>query len=104
MKPAPAKKQAVQTTRDSVTASVTPGMTAGSAAAKVEAGHRDASDDAASKSEADSDSRFYGTLPRASHDRDAVGGRGGVQPQRNPVKEVLANYSRGRKLVSYDDL
>jgi len=104
MRPAAANKQAVQTTRDNVSRNVAPATTTGADEVKVGVNDHDESDDAASKSEAGSDSEVHGTLPRASHDRDAVGGRGGVQPQRDQVKEVLANYNRGRKLLSYDDL
>ena len=92
MRPAVAKKQAVQT------------MRAGGNTVKIEAENHDESDDAASKSEADSDSGVYSTLPRASHDRDAVSGRSGIQPRGGQAKEILADHNRGRKLVSYDDL
>ena len=104
MRPAIVKKQALQITRDNTSSNVAPATTAEAAIVKVGAEDNDESDDAASKSEADSDIGVHDTLPRASYDRDAVGKRGGVQPQRGQEREALANYSRGRKLVSYDDL
>jgi len=102
------KQQALQTTRSSVNANVTPTKAAGADTVKSETEDSDESDDATSSSGSDSkDGVNYGhsRIPHGTpHDRDAVGGRGEVQPQRGQAKEVLANYNRGRKLVSYADL
>ena len=110
MRPGVPKKQAVQTMRGNVNANATPAIAAGADTVKSEAEDNDeSSDDVTSSGSGNDDAVNYGhsRIPHGTstpHDRDAVGDGGQLQPQRGQAKEVLANYRRGRKLVSYADL